>query len=138
MPATIPTPIDLKDGKERELKLSSFGICQFEKEYGGPIEEILGEPMTQRFVVTAIWAGLLWKQPKLTPGEISDILDAYAEVSGLTRQAIRNELSEPILETCIRAGIFKRLANGHDKAAQPPNAQAEKSATGSSPTGTGT
>ena len=137
MPESLPTPIDLKDGKERALKLGSFAICRFEEEYGEPVEGIIREEMTQRFVRALIWAGLLWQEPGLTLPAVDAMLDHYREATGMTRSESRNALSGPLLETCIQAGIFRRVEpakNGHD-----PNVLTEKGEVlGSSPTGTGT
>jgi len=137
MPETLPTPIDLRDGRDRSLKFSSSAISRFEERCGyRPLAEMLNLGMSNHLVQTFLWSGLLWEDKKLTWEQAGDLVDGYTRASGGTYL----DLVPPIFEALMEAGIFKRAPkpNGHDPA-HDPNALTGKSPNpDSSPTGTGT
>jgi hypothetical protein len=134
MGASLPVPIDLKDGRTRALRFGSSAISRAEAKFEyRPFGQMVDCGVSNYFVQTLLWAGLLWQEPGLTWEQAGELIDHYTEETSRTYV----DLTTPIFEALIEAGVFKRQAkpNGHD-----PNAVTEKgpSTTAPSPSGSTT
>ncbi len=96
-----------------QLKFTTNALCEFESRYQIAVLKALQDEKTVYYLRGLLWAGLLWKNSKLTTAEAGNIIDDFF-AEGKTFK----ELLQIVQEALKASGFFSTSGNEKKTAKQ--------------------
>jgi len=110
-------PINLKDGKTRQLRYEWASLCRLKREHGISAFDIGREQMLGSVdpvkITGLIWAGLIHAEPELTVAEVEELIDITEslDLMGIVADALLEALHGEEKAGEVKKAIGSSLKN---------------------------